>query len=669
VLRWVKVVTSSRWFHPLLLLFWIAVGAGLRLMRLTAKAPWTDEFSTIVFGLGHTFTTIPLDQALSINDLLQPIQPDPTTGIGDVIHHLLKNSNHPPLYFVLAHLWMGLFPPDDGLVSMWAARSLPALFGILSIPAIFSLGYLAFRSRLVGQMAAAMMAVSPFGIFLAQEARHYTLAILFVIASICCFIIAVQSIHHRTPLPTKVGLTWVIINTLGVATHYFFTLTLGAQALALLAVAWRQVKREGERGRGGARAKSFTQTQGKEQPFPSKLYPATPNPSQEAILESSPTLSPPECVPLRYHPLTSSLPHLDLARTKANPQLLSQPWRRIYLVAAGSLAGSVVWLPILQSNYDYELTHWIYDGDPLKSWLEPIGRVLAWLITTLISLPMELTTLPLGILIASGLVTVIFVLWVLPIVRYGLKREHFPPDTRLNLQVLGHFAIAALVLFFGITYTLGADLTLAPRYQFVYFPVAIALLGAALAMSWDAAIPNVKIEPKLGGHRFSLIRLSRKGGKKAVVLILLMGVLGGLTVNWNLGYLQSIRPDLLVNVIQKVSDSPVLIATTHQHHGHTGRMMGLAWEFKHRHPSNSPESRDINSPQFLLAHAESNSQAKDPEITLQETVAGLPRPLDIWLVNFHSDVDLEQQKCFVTSQPLPKVDSYWYRLYRCPASE
>lgn len=660
MLRWVKVVTSSRWFHPLLLLLWVAVGAGLRLMRLTAKAPWTDEFSTIVFGLGHTFATVPLDQAISIDALLQPIQPDPTTGIGDVIHHLLKNSNHPPLYFVLAHLWMGLFPPEDGLVSMWAARSLPALFGTLSIPAMFGLGYLAFRSRLVGQMAAAMMAVSPFGIFLAQEARHYTLAILFVIASIGCFIVAVQRIHHRTPLPTKVGLTWVVINTLGVATHYFFTLTLGAEALALLAVAWCQGKREGE--------KSSIQNQDTKQPFSCELYSVTPTPAEDAIFQSAQTLS---------HPLTPSLPHpftlspsvVENSQTQAKFQFFSKPWRSIYLVAAGSLAGSVVWLPILQSNYDYELTHWIYDGDPLKSWLEPIGRVLAWLITTLICLPMELTTLSLGVLIASGLVTVLFIIWVLPIVKYGLKQEHFPPNTRVNLQVLGHFMIGALLLFFGITYTLGADLTLAPRYQFVYFPVAIALLGAALAMSWDAATSDVEMKPKLTPRQFSFKRLSRKGNKKAVVLILLMGVLGGLTVNWNLGYLQSIRPDLLVNVIQKVSDSSVLIATTHQHHGHTGRMMGLAWEFKHRNQPNSPDSREITSPKFLLAHAEPGSPTPDPAITLQETVSGLPRPLDIWLVNFHAGVDLEQQKCFVASQRLPKVDSYWYRLYRCPARE
>jgi uncharacterized membrane protein len=317
----------------------------------------------------------------------------------------------------------------------------------------------------------------------------------------------------------------------------------------------------------------------------------------------------------------------------------------------------------------------------------------------LISLPMETTTLPLGIAIASGVVTVIFILWALPILRYGLKRGHFQPDARLNLGVLGDFIIGALALFFGITYTLGADLTLAPRYQFVFFPVAIALLGATLATSWNTPTQEAKMEPapvesqpsavprsrrvqqseidstaarnssSLLPKPYSLVPISLRGGKKAVTLIWLAGLLGALTVTWNLGYLQSIRPDFLVDVIQKVSNTHVLIATTYQHHGHTGRMMALAWEFKHLDQWDSPASHQTASPQFLLADDEPGSQTKDPTARLQETVAGLPRPLDVWLVNFHAKVDLTQQKCFAASQPLPKLDSYWYRLYRCPASE
>ncbi|MEW6492174.1 MAG: hypothetical protein AB1589_06460 [Cyanobacteriota bacterium] len=674
-MRLLKSVMGSPWFHALLLLLWIAVGAGLRLMRLGSKAPWTDEFATIVFSLGHSFRTVPLDQAISLDVLLQPIRFEPTTGIGDVIANLLTQSNHPPLYFVLAHLWMGLFPPEDGLVSMWVARSLPALFGVLSIPAMFGLAYLAFRSRLVAHSCAAMMAVSPFGIFLAQEARHYTLAILFVIASLCCLIVTVQRLNHRSSIPIWLGVSWVVINTLGVATHYFFALTLCAEALMLLAMAWHQGKKGrwgagelgsggvGERGSGGARE----QRSGGAEERGSRG-------DGEQSLISFPTKT------KAFHSIALSSKLLLQNQTRTNPQSNSRPWRRIYLVVAGTVAGSLVWLPILQANYDSDLTHWIYDGEPLKRWFEPIGRVLAWLITILISLPMEISAVSLGIAIASGVVTAIFLLWALPLLCSSLKLEHFPPDIRLNIRVMRDFIIGALALFFAITYTLGADLTLAPRYQFVYFPAAIALLGAALATTWNTSI-DLSYENRHGdtgawghGERIgkpqpSAIQLFKRGGKTAVILIWLMGLLGGVTVTWNLGYLQSIRPDFLVKVIQNVSNVPILVATTHEHHGHTGRMMGLAWEFKHLNPFDASDSKEMISPQFLLAHADSASQAQDPAITLQKTVAELPRPLDIWLVNFHAGVDLAQQNCFAVSQSLPKLDSYWYRLYRCPVSE
>jgi uncharacterized membrane protein len=593
----VKTIRSSHWAHPLLLLLWVTIGTALRFGRLTSRGPWADEFSTIIFSLGHSFQTVPLDRAIAVNDLLQPLQPDPTTGIGDVIHHLLSESNHPPLYFVLSHLWLNLFPTEGGIVSIWAARSLPALFGVAAIPAMFALGNLAFRSRLAGQMAAAMMAVSPFGVFLAQEARHYTLPTLFAIASLCCLIVAARAIVHRTPLPLWVGLIWIAINTLGVATHYFFALTLCAEGIALLVLAWRQ------------------------------------------------------------------------RRTNTIVQQSFKAWRRIYGVAAGTLVGCLAWLPILPSNYasDNKLTHWIYDTDPLSNWLEPIGRVLAWSISMLVALPMEITTLPLAIAIASGLVTLIFLVWALPILCRSLKLQQAQAASRLSVQVVGQFIVGAIVLFFGITYSLGADLTLAPRYQFVYFPALIALLGAALANCWDT--PNsVEIESNAVKCRASVFRLIPKGGKKAVILIWLMGLLGGLTVAWNVGYLQTLRSDLLVKVIQHVSTSPVLIATTYQHHGQTGRMMGLAWEFKHINDSQSSAGLETASPLFLLAREPQVSKlAKNPTATLQETVAKLPRPLDVWLVNFHAGVELQQQNCFKVSQKLPKLDSYWYRLYRCPA--
>ncbi|WP_121968637.1 phospholipid carrier-dependent glycosyltransferase [Leptolyngbya sp. BC1307] len=84
-----------------------------------------------------------------------------------------------------------------GYASLWAARALPAVLGALAVPATYLLAWFSFRSRLIGVLCAALMVVSPFGVFLAQEARHYTLAILLVIASLCCFVLSVWALRQR----------------------------------------------------------------------------------------------------------------------------------------------------------------------------------------------------------------------------------------------------------------------------------------------------------------------------------------------------------------------------------------------------------------------------------------------------------------------------------------
>ena len=165
----------------------IVLGTILRFTLLTSKPPWTDEFASLVFSLGNSYDLVPLDQVITIEQLLKPLQINPEANITDVVSLLVNEDNHPPIYFVLANLWYKLFPNHGGYVSLWVGRSLPALCGVLSIPAIYYLARIAFCSRYVAYLAAWLMTVSPYGIYLAQEARHYTLGILWVIASIFLF--------------------------------------------------------------------------------------------------------------------------------------------------------------------------------------------------------------------------------------------------------------------------------------------------------------------------------------------------------------------------------------------------------------------------------------------------------------------------------------------------
>ncbi|MBR8840547.1 MAG: glycosyltransferase [Stigonema ocellatum SAG 48.90 = DSM 106950] len=552
--------------QSLLLLLWVGIGAGLRLTQLEAKPPWTDEFSTMVFSLGNSFRTVPLDRAIALHVLLQPMQPNPDAGIADVLNHLFSETNHPPLYFVLCHWWMRLFSPSfGGLASVWGARSLSVLFGILSIPAIYGLSWVAFRSRLMSQLTAALMAVSPYGIFIAQEARHYTLAILWVIASLSCLVITTRHIQHRKPIPIWVVVIWVCINSIGISTHYFFVLTLVTEALWLIVLGWLQVKRK------------LSANRNQQQDIP------------------------------------------------------SIPWWQIFVVAIGTTVGCLVWLPLfLRANRGGELTEWIQgDHGGLMKFISPLFQTLGTWISMLYLLPVSASSLV--VVLISGLAMLGFFVWLLPILKRGIVTYLKQPTTSLMTQMFAVLVIGAIALFFFFTYVLGIDLTRGARYYFVYFPSVIVLLGVSLAICWDTPT----------------------NGKKSVAIILSMGFISGLIVVYNLGYPKYYRPDLLVPLMQKVSHSPVLIATTHKTHVQTGEMMGLARVFK---LSGSPAT-----PLFLLAHQDKNPNTST--VALKRTLTQLPRPLDVWLVNFHAPMELNG--CVANPQSFPPVNGYEYQIYHC----
>jgi uncharacterized membrane protein len=552
--------------HLLLMLLWLAIGTSLRFLRLESLPPWTDECATLVFSLGNSFRTVPLNQIISSDVLLQPLQLNPASGVNSVLEHLLNESTHPPVYFVLAHFWMKMFSHPGELASIWVARSLSAFFGVISIPAMFGFGYLTFRSKLIAQMAAAMMAVSPYTIFLAREARHYTLGMLLVIASVCCFVKAIQFIYRQKSLPVCLILTWVAINSLGIATHYFFTFTLCAQGFVIL---WQILKKR--------------------------------------------------------------------VSIKAN-------WQRLLMVAVGTLMGFIVWIPTLQRIPGSDLTSWVTSSNSYTRWLEPLGRLVLWITSMLLLLPSAPTILPLLIIIISGIATLLFLLWSLPHLMSGLKMQQQDFDNYLAIQILRDYVFSAIAFCLFFTYILKKDVTLAARFQFFYAPAIILLLGVALAGCWQKRQNQQKFW-------FSV------NGKVAVIIIWLMAALGNITVAWNLGYLQNQRPDILANIIHQVSPNQVLIATTHLHHGQTGRMMGLAWEFQDLPAKNL---------QFFLARKDSDPNTYNQALQLfQEQLTKITRPFDLWLVGFRNQVDLESQHCIRDQQYGRFAGEYSYKVYHC----
>lgn len=580
--------------HLFLLLLWIAIAAVLRFTHLTLKPLWTDEFSTLVFSLGNSFLTIPLDQAISLTELLQPLQPKPHLDLQAVLTNLFAESNHPPLYFVLSHLWLHQFPVDNGWVSVQAARGLSALFGVLAVPTTFYLGWIAFRSRLVGHLSALLMAVSPFGIYLAQEARHYTLAILWILGSLACLVKTAHLLRDRRLLPIGLGVAWVWVNGLGIATHYFFILTLMTEAIVLTALL---------------------------------LLP------------------------------TSAL--------KAGFPVSPANRRWLATVVIGTLATGLVWIPMLLSIRGTELTRWITRGEfDSSTWIDPLIRTLAGLVSMVSLLPVQ--GVPEVIALLSGAVVGIATLgtgWLLvlslPLMPGGRGNQNqtqaastLTVISQLSVQVLGGYAVAAIALSLLLTYGLGVNFASVFRYQFFYFPAIVVVLGAAFARIWPQMV-TVRPGPK------KLVI----SGRWAICLVYLLSLLGGLTVVTNLGYQKTHRPDEVARAISQSSQAASLVAIPHKTHGQTGRLMGIAWSLSQQNPEQAKQT------QFLLNHLqdETEPQAIAP---LQKTLTQLPRPLEVWRVNFRSELNplsqaaLFQAGCNPESKLL-SVDGYRYQPYTC----
>ncbi|MGF1459750.1 MAG: hypothetical protein ACFBSG_12070 [Leptolyngbyaceae cyanobacterium] len=213
--------------------------------RLDLKTAWMDEVSTVIFSLGNSSYLLPVNQIVDLEALLAPITTNAANTPWDSARYLLQENNHPPLYFMLAHPWMDLFSSSGATASLAKSRAFSAFWGSLSIPAIFWAAKSTFRSPLAGVLSAAFLAVSPFSIFLSQEARHYGLAITMVSLSLACFATVTRAVLVGQQSNWLVSLAWATINALAFANHYFSALTFIAQGIVLAAIAARQARQQG----------------------------------------------------------------------------------------------------------------------------------------------------------------------------------------------------------------------------------------------------------------------------------------------------------------------------------------------------------------------------------------------------------------------------------------
>lgn len=153
----------------------LILGIFFRCANLDKKVYWGDEVFTSFRIAGYTIQEVIQEvfdrQPKTFQQLQQYQKPNSKKDITDTIRSLaIEDSQHPPIYYIIAYYWEKWLGSD-----LIIRRSLPALISLFVFPCLYLLCLELFESPLVGSIAIAIVAVSPFHILYAQEAREYSL--------------------------------------------------------------------------------------------------------------------------------------------------------------------------------------------------------------------------------------------------------------------------------------------------------------------------------------------------------------------------------------------------------------------------------------------------------------------------------------------------------------
>ena len=153
----------------------LVVGLVFRFSGLDRKVYWNDEVWTSLWLSGHRgaeMTAQVFDgRELTIGDLRRYQHLNPDRSWRSTITALAaEDPKQAPLYYGLLRLWAGVFGD-----SIRAVRALSALLSLLAFPGLYWLCRELCETPRTVWVAIALMAVSPFHVLYAQEARPYSL--------------------------------------------------------------------------------------------------------------------------------------------------------------------------------------------------------------------------------------------------------------------------------------------------------------------------------------------------------------------------------------------------------------------------------------------------------------------------------------------------------------
>ncbi|HEY9620915.1 MAG TPA: glycosyltransferase family 39 protein [Crinalium sp.] len=175
-----------------LLVIVLVIGIAFRFVNLDTKVYWHDETRTSLRIAGYRVSDLTgqLFNGHEISPLefkrFQHINPD-----RNILHTFISlganDPKHPPLYYGLLRIWTQFV--GDAIAQV---RALSAVLSLFAFPCLYWLCRELFRSHRVAQVGCLLLAVSPFQVLYAQEAREYALWTVTILLSSAVFLRAIR---------------------------------------------------------------------------------------------------------------------------------------------------------------------------------------------------------------------------------------------------------------------------------------------------------------------------------------------------------------------------------------------------------------------------------------------------------------------------------------------
>ncbi len=277
------------------------------------------------------------------------------------------------------------------------------------------------------------------------------------------------------------------------------------------------------------------------------------------------------------------------------------------------------WLPTLISHVSRPETDWLKLQE--SNWanvLAPLYQIpLGWILMV-VALPVEQQ--PVWIAVLSGGFMLTFAVWLVWQVSGRFGQLWSTPEIHPATRMLVIFTLVVLLEFLGIIYLLGKDITLVPRYNFIYFPSVCALLGASLVQQGEGRGRRQEGRRKQGhGWIFS--------GRRVIVWVLLVGIISSVFVISNQVFLKPYQPALVAKDMRVEPEKPLFVGMGYADFQDVA--LGLSFALALQNQTLNQTSKRIDNQFAFLPRSQSYGQTLH---ALAEFRQPLNFPLNLWFI-------------------------------------